>query len=392
MAVSMPKGTITKVLSIVAVVGIIVALVIVALPGQDKKYITASFPRTVSLYEGSDVRILGVPVGKVESVNPEGTDVTVKMWYDAKYDVPKDAKALIISPAIVGDRFVQLTPAYKSGAKLDDNAVLTTKSTSTPLELDEIYDSIDKLTVALGPGGADKEGSLTRLLNSTASNFEGQGAQFHKTIENLGKFTGTLDNNKEELFGTVRQIERFVNALAKNDTTVRRFNDSLASAADLLKDERGDLRASLHNLGIAMQAVEEFVKENRDTLSHNIKGLNRSRRCWSSSARPSTRSCRSRPPRWPTSSTPTTRRPGRSTPARTSTRPSTASPPTRRSSCAASSTSRTRMRRRPVTCSSRFPCHEQARCPPPRPADPDAPGRARRPVARRDPRGAAMNR
>jgi phospholipid/cholesterol/gamma-HCH transport system substrate-binding protein len=275
MAVSLAKGTITKVLSIVAVIGIVVALVVVAWPSQDKKYLTASFPRTVSLYEGSDVRILGVPVGKVESVQPSGTDVTVKMWYESKYDVPKDAKALIISPAIVGDRFVQLSPVYHSGAKLPDNAVLSTKSTATPLELDEIYDSIDQLTVALGPGGANKEGSLTRLLNSTADNFRGQGEQFHQTIQNLGKFTGTLDNNKEELFGTVRQIERFVNALRKNDTTVRRFNDSLASASDLLKDERGDLRASLHNLGIAMQAVQGFIRENRDTLSHNIKGLNR---------------------------------------------------------------------------------------------------------------------
>ena len=94
---------------------IVVALVLVALPGQDKKYVTASFPRTVSLYEGSDVRILGVPVGKVESVRPAGTDVTVKMWYDAKYDVPADAKAVIISPAIVGDRFVQLTPVLQAG-------------------------------------------------------------------------------------------------------------------------------------------------------------------------------------------------------------------------------------------------------------------------------------
>jgi phospholipid/cholesterol/gamma-HCH transport system substrate-binding protein len=275
MAVSMPKGTITKVLSIVAVVGIIVALVLVALPGQDKKYITASFPRTVSLYEGSDVRILGVPVGKVESVNPEGTDVTVKMWYDAKYDVPKDAKALIISPAIVGDRFVQLTPAYKSGAKLADNAVLTTKSTSTPLELDEIYQSIDELTVALGPQGANANGALGKLLDSTAKNFAGQGAQFNTTLHNLGKFTATLDNNKEELFGTAREIERFVGALSKNDKTVRRFNDSLASASDLLADERQDLAAALRNLGVALQAVEGFVRENRQALSQNIKGLNR---------------------------------------------------------------------------------------------------------------------
>ena len=38
--------------------------------GDDRKYLTASFPRTVSLYEGSEVRVLGVPVGKVESVEP----------------------------------------------------------------------------------------------------------------------------------------------------------------------------------------------------------------------------------------------------------------------------------------------------------------------------------
>ena len=39
-------------------------------PARRRSTLTASFPRTVSLYEGSDVRILGVPVGKVETVAP----------------------------------------------------------------------------------------------------------------------------------------------------------------------------------------------------------------------------------------------------------------------------------------------------------------------------------
>jgi phospholipid/cholesterol/gamma-HCH transport system substrate-binding protein len=276
MALNLKQGGLTRILSIVAVLAIVAALVIVALPKQDKKYLTASFPRTVSLYEGSDVRILGVPVGKVETVRPRGTDVAVRMWYDAKYDVPSDAQAVIISPAIVGDRFVQLTPVFRKGDKsMRSNAVLTTKSTSTPLELDEIYQSIDELTVALGPQGANANGALGKLLDSTAKNFAGQGAQFNTTLHNLGKFTATLDNNKEELFGTAREIERFVGALSKNDKTVRRFNDSLASASDLLADERQDLAAALRNLGVALQAVEGFVRENRQALSQNIKGLNR---------------------------------------------------------------------------------------------------------------------
>ncbi|HEX6486673.1 MAG TPA: MCE family protein [Nocardioidaceae bacterium] len=265
----------TRILSLVAVAAVVVAGVLLMIPDQEKKYVTASFPRTVSLYEGSDVRILGVPVGAVESVTPSGTDVTVKMWYDAKYKVPADAEAVIITPAIVGDRFVQLTPVYEGGPEMADGAELSTDSTSTPLELDEIYQSIDDLTVALGPEGANEEGALTRLLDTTARNFAGQGEQFNQTIEDLGKLTGTLDNNKEELFGTARQMERFVSALAENDQTVRDFNESLAGAADVLEGEREDLAASLRNLGIAMQQVSGFVRENRDALGENIDGLNR---------------------------------------------------------------------------------------------------------------------
>ena len=268
-------GGLTRILSLVAVAAVLVAATLTLLPGEEKKYVTASFPRTVSLYEGSDVRILGVPVGEVESVTPSGTDVTVKMWYDAQYKVPADAKAIIISPAIVGDRFVQLTPVFQGGDVMADDATIDAESTSTPLELDEIYRSIDDLTVALGPEGANKEGALTRLLDSTARNFAGQGEQFNQTIQDLGKLTGTLENNKEELFGTAQQIQRFVGALARNDQTVRQFNQSLAAAADVLEGERDDLAASLRNLGVAMQEVSGFVRENRSALTENIDGLNR---------------------------------------------------------------------------------------------------------------------
>lgn len=270
------KQGLTSILSVVAVLAVVAALLLAILPGEDEKTLTASFPRTVSLYEGSDVRLLGVPIGKVDSVTPSGTDVTVTMSYDAKYKIPADAKAVIISPAIVGDRFVQLTPVFEPGdQELADGAELSVEDTATPLELDEIYQSIDDLTVALGPEGANSKGALTNLLDSTARNFAGQGDQFHQTIENLGKFTGTLENNKEELFGTAQEMERFVSALAKNDQTVRDFNDSLVGAADLLKDERVDLAAALRNLGVAMDQVSSYVRENRDALSENIKGLNK---------------------------------------------------------------------------------------------------------------------
>lgn len=260
---------------------VLIAIAVVLLVNRNgSKQLTADFPRTISLYEGSSVKILGVPVGTVDSVTPEGTFVKVKLSYDSKYKLPANAKAVVISPSIVGDRFVQLTPAYAGGAALPDNAHLSVNRTATPLELDQIFGSLNNLDVALGPKGANAPGksgvgALTRLLQTTAANFGGQGAEVHHTIMSLGRLTKTLSDNKGALFGTAHQVERFVHALSVNDKTVRRFSDSLANGSALLAGERHDLASALHNLATTMVKVRGFVHDNRRLLSSNIHGLRR---------------------------------------------------------------------------------------------------------------------
>jgi phospholipid/cholesterol/gamma-HCH transport system substrate-binding protein len=258
---------------------VILALVVVGAftlsRSPDQKTLLAHFPRTISIYEGSEVRVLGVPVGTVDSVTPSGTDVVVKMSYDADTKIPADAKAVIIAPSLVGDRFIQLTPVYTGGDVIADGDVLDVDRTAVPLELDQIYSSLDELNVALGPTGANKNGALTDLLETTAKNFGGEGAQFHQTILDFSKLSATLDNNKEELFGSAAELEGFISTLAKNDKTVRAFNQSLGSVSSALSGERQELSASLANLAEAMGQVSSFVKENRDILGKNISGLNR---------------------------------------------------------------------------------------------------------------------
>ena len=257
-----------------AAVGLLLIAAFMTLrPAADVKTLSASFPRTVSIYEGSDVRVLGVPVGEVTVVEPSGTTVEVTMEYDPEVKVPEDVKAAIIAPSVVGDRYIQLTPVYTEGPVLADGATLSTDSTGVPLELDQIYQSLDDIAVALGPDGANKDGALTRLLQTTAENFGGQGEQFNETIRNLSRFTTTLDNNKDALFDTAREVERFVNALEENDQTVRDFNDSLAAASAVLEGERDDLAAALRNLAVATEQVSTFVKENEQALSENVAGL-----------------------------------------------------------------------------------------------------------------------
>jgi virulence factor Mce-like protein len=239
------------------------------------RHVTAYFDRTVALYPGSEVKILGVTVGSVDSIDPQGDRVKVEMSYEARYDVPADAKAVIISPAIVGDRYVQLAPAYVSGPTLAGDAVLGLDRTAAPVELDTIYKSLDDLSVALGPNGANSRGALDDLLAVAAKNLDGNGATLHRTLHDVGLLTGTLSDNKDELFSTVDQLDRFVGMLARNDTSIRGFNSDLAKVSGVLADERHDLARALDNLGVALGSVSDFVDANGRVLTKNVKGLAR---------------------------------------------------------------------------------------------------------------------
>ena len=268
-----------KLVGPIVIVALVAAAALVMLDGRSPKTVTAYFPRAISVYEGSDVRVLGVPVGTVDTVTPEGTSVKIEMSYDPTVKLPADAKAVIVAPSIVGDRFVQLTPVYgaqgEDGDVLEDGAVISLDETSTPIELDQIFSSIDQLAVAVGPNGANSQGALTDLLEQTADNFRGQGATFNQTITDFSTFTSTLDRNKEELFGSTAELEKFINTLATNDKTVRNFNDSLSSVSTVLAGERTELRSALSNLATALQTVGTFVRQNRQILTTNISGLNR---------------------------------------------------------------------------------------------------------------------
>jgi phospholipid/cholesterol/gamma-HCH transport system substrate-binding protein len=265
-----------RVLVPLIVLGFVVAAAVSVLGGDTSRTVVAHFPRAISVYEGSDVRVLGVPVGTVTRVEPTGTDVTVTMTYDDEVKLPADAKAVIIAPSVVGDRYVQLTPAYSgTGEILADGAELSVEDTSQPLELDQIYDSLDRLNVALGPRGANRTGALSDLLSVTADNFGGQGTTFRQTLRDYSRLSSTLAGNKEELFGSVEALGNFMETLADNDQTVRQFNQSLADVSTMLAGEREELVAATRNLSVALTAVKEFVEENKGSLSRNIAGLNR---------------------------------------------------------------------------------------------------------------------
>jgi phospholipid/cholesterol/gamma-HCH transport system substrate-binding protein len=239
----------------------------------EQRTLTARFDRAVGLYESSDVRVLGVKIGKVTSIVPEGDDVRVDMTYDAKYKIPADAKAVVIAPSIVSDRYVQLTPVYRGGDVMASGVTLSGDRTAVPVELDDIYDSFNELNLALGPKGANKDGALSDLLDVSARNLDGNGEMLGQTLKDFSLGLTALSDSREELFGTVANLADFSNTIARSDETVRTFNRDLADVAAQLEGEREDLAQATASLSIALGEVASFVRENREDLTVNIADL-----------------------------------------------------------------------------------------------------------------------
>lgn len=266
---------VTRALALACAVGIVVAGALWWV-GKDPglKTVTAYFPQTVGLYEDNTVRVRGVDIGTIDQVKPEGDRVKVVMKYDREVKIPSDAQAVLVAPSLVSDRFVQLTPPYKgNGPELENNAKIGLQNTAVPLEVDDLYHTLIDVSKTLGPEGANKNGELSRLLNTLAENFKGNGKALNATINNLGKASGTLAGNKDDLFATIKNLAKFTKTLAGSDSDIREFQGRLAEVSKFLSDERGNIADSVKLLGSTLAKVRKFIDDNQDGLKSNVDKL-----------------------------------------------------------------------------------------------------------------------
>ena len=272
------SATIIRIGGAFLAVAVLAAALLLVFQGSEQRRMTAYFAKTVGLYKGADVRILGIPVGEVTKVEPVGDSVKVELKYDAKYKVPANAQAVIVNQTLVADRYVQLTPVYKGGAVLADGATLTTSRTAVPVEVDEVGGSLNDLSKALGPQGAnapgaDGTGSLSRLLQVGAANLDGQGDDIRQTIADTSKALSTLSTDRGDVASTIRNLRVITGAMKANDQQIKSFTGHLNGVSGQLAGEKEELSAALNNLAPTLRNVQRFVKDNRTQLASNVRQL-----------------------------------------------------------------------------------------------------------------------
>jgi phospholipid/cholesterol/gamma-HCH transport system substrate-binding protein len=255
------------------VLGVLVAAAVWWLAPRPGRTITAYVRSAVAVYPDNPVLVLGVPVGRITTVAPQGRQVKVVMRIDDSVTVPAGASAVVVEPSLVAGRSVQLTPAYTGGPAMPDGGVIPVERTAVPLGIDDLSRAANDLAATLGPTGANRNGALSDVLDVGAANLQGNGQAINDTIGNVTALSETLAGSRKQLFATVTQLQSFVSTLAANDAQVRQFTTQLADVSNFLAAERGDLGAALRELSLALGEAAAFVQDNRAVLKSNVDRL-----------------------------------------------------------------------------------------------------------------------
>jgi phospholipid/cholesterol/gamma-HCH transport system substrate-binding protein len=255
-------------------IGIVLVLILVAgvavllRPGgpANRTHVVGYFANSNGIFVGDDVKILGVSVGKIETIEPEPERVKISFWYDSKHQVPADAKAAILSPALVTGRAIQLTPAYTGGPVMESDAVIPQDRTAVPVEYDTFRQQLQRLTETLQPIEAGGVSTLGSAINTAADNLRGQGANIRETVIKLSQAFSALGDHSTDIFSTVRNLSILVSALQDSTDLMRQLNQNLADVTGLLADDPDEIASAVRDLNVAVGEVQTFVAENRETL------------------------------------------------------------------------------------------------------------------------------
>jgi phospholipid/cholesterol/gamma-HCH transport system substrate-binding protein len=253
-------------LALVALVTIGAVVTFRSVTGAGKTRISAYFENSKGIYPGDDVRILGVKVGEIESIDPEPDRAKINFWVDSKYKLPADVQALVLSPSVISARALELSPVYTTGPTLQNHAVIPQQRTAMPVEWDDLRAQLDRLNTTLQPTQPGGVSTAGEFVNSVADNLRGQGPNIRDALQKLSQSVSILGDHSSDLFGTVKNLSALVSGLHDSSELLRELNENFAAVSATLSNDPGEVGRAMADLNGAVGDVTSFIRDNRETL------------------------------------------------------------------------------------------------------------------------------
>ncbi len=255
----------------------------------DSRPYKAVFTDATGVVQGDDVRIAGVKVGTVSSIEiVDQTKALVQFDVQTSSTLTRSTHATIRYRNLVGQRYITLTEGKGSGERLPANGTIPESNTEPSLDLTVLFNGFKPLFAAMSPDDVNKlsmelikvfqgeGGTLEGLLQRTASvtnTLASRDQLISDLISNLNDALVTIGNRDQELSDLLIQFRRFVSGLKKDRKAILGSLDSISQlsvqTADLVTGIRPGFRKDIKGL----RRVAGNINRNRAEVDRALKVL-----------------------------------------------------------------------------------------------------------------------
>ena len=244
----------------------------------------AAFSESGGLKPNDEVRIAGVRVGKVRSVELDGDHVQVTFQVDSAAEFGTDSRAAIKVKTLLGAMFLAIEPA--GGGQLKEDSEIPVDRTTSPYDVIDAFSGLADTAEEIDTDQlAESLSTLADLTRNTpeefkaaldgvsrlSSNVAAKDTQINSLLTNLERVATVLDARDEDIVALMDDADVLFQALVARRESV---HDLLTSTSTLSKEltllvrqSRADLKPALTHL----ESVVAVLNKNEDNLDNSLR-------------------------------------------------------------------------------------------------------------------------
>ncbi len=251
---TLTRGLAVGVLAVAAVVAILL------LTGSNKHEYTLVFQSAGQLVKDNDVQVGGRRIGRVADIKLSDKNLAeVRVQVDEPYaPLHLGTTATIRSGSLSGvaNRYISLAPGPNSAPKLDDGATLGLDRTTTSVDLDQLFDTLDP----------EARKSLQQVIKGSSQQYDGKGAKANEALKYFNPALSTTSQLVNELDRDQQSLQDFIIYTARATTALASRRDDLSSLVGNANTTAAAIASESASLDQALTALPQTLRQANTTF------------------------------------------------------------------------------------------------------------------------------
>ena len=233
----------------------------------DTYVLEAEFDDALGVLKGDAVKVAGVDVGRVESMQIENGKAIVRFNIDDTVKVPTDSSVGIRWRNVVGQRFLYVYPG-ESSENYSDGDRIPADQTRPPADIGEFLNRAGPILKAIDP---EKANAFVDAMNTA---LVGNEETVRSLLDSGAVLATELGSNDEDISRLLGSADTIMAAYANQDEEIGAFIDNLQELSTQLAGDTQDINSLVDNFAIVQEQLDNVLTRSRGNMDSTIRDLN----------------------------------------------------------------------------------------------------------------------